>query len=262
MRELRSWILGRRFAGVCVVGFKVTLGVCAGLLIGGCGFHEGMKAGGPGEAPEWTRYGDNDGDGIVNPRDTCPNTPAGVRVDPVGCAVDTDNDGVADHQDDCPDTPEGARVNERGCPLDDDRDGVANAGDTCPDSAAGAEVDERGCSLEQNLNELPPVYFDTDKATIRPESLSNLREVADRLSDRSNVRVRVIGHTDSRNTAAYNMDLSQRRAESVVSFLIDQGISADRLVALGRGETEPIATNETDAGRAENRRVEYEVIER
>ena len=233
-----------------------------GLALAGCGFHEGMKAEGPGEAPEWTRFGDDDGDGIVNPRDQCPNTPEGVRVDPVGCPVDTDNDGVADYQDDCPDTPEGARVNDRGCPLDDDRDGVANADDACPDTAAGVEVDEEGCSLEQGLNELPPVYFDTDKATIRPESLGVLRDVADRLDDRSNVRVRVIGHTDSRNTAAYNMDLSQRRAEAVVSFLIEQGISADRLVPVGRGESEPVANNRTEEGRAQNRRVEYRVIER
>jgi len=243
-------------------GWTTGLILCAGLLLAGCGVHEGMQAGGPGEAPEWTRFGDDDGDGVVNPRDSCPNTPAGVRVDPVGCALDSDNDGVADHQDDCPDTPEGARVNERGCPLDDDRDGVANDADACPGTPAGAEVDARGCSLEQGLNDLPPVYFDTDKATIRPESLDVLRDVADRLDDRSNVRVRVIGHTDSRNTVAYNMDLSQRRAEAVVSFLIEQGIQADRLVPVGRGESEPVANNDTDQGRAENRRVEYEVIER
>jgi OOP family OmpA-OmpF porin len=231
-------------------------------LLAGCGEHDGMQVALPGEAPEWTQYGDDDGDGVVNPRDNCPNTPSGVKVDAVGCALDTDRDGVPDYRDDCPDTPIGARVNERGCPLDDDGDGVVNDRDQCPDTAAGVEVDAQGCSLEQGLNDLPPVYFDTDKASIRPESLSILREVADRLADRPNVRVRVIGHTDSRNTAAYNMDLSQRRAESVVSFLIDQGISADRLVAVGRGESEPIASNKTEEGRAQNRRVEYRVIER
>jgi OOP family OmpA-OmpF porin len=232
------------------------------LALGGCGIHEGMKADAPGVAPEWTRLGDDDADGIVNPRDRCPTTPAGVEVDAVGCAIDGDNDGVPDHQDDCPDTPEGARVNDRGCPLDDDRDGVGNNADRCPGTAAGVQVDADGCSLVQDLNALPPVYFDTDKATVRPESLNVLRQAADRLAERPNVRVRVIGHTDSRNSAAYNLDLSQRRAETVVSFLIDQGIAADQLVAVGRGESEPIASNETESGRAENRRVEYEVIER
>jgi OOP family OmpA-OmpF porin len=240
-------------------------GVLAGALaltLAGCGVHEGMKADGPGVAPEWTVLGDDDADGILNPRDRCPGTPSGVEVDAVGCALDSDNDEVADHQDACPDTPEGARVDARGCARDDDRDGVANARDRCPETAAGRQVDDHGCSLVQDLNALPPVYFDTNQASVRPESLSVLRDVADRLAERPNVRVRVIGHTDSRNSAAYNLDLSQRRAEAVVSFLIDQGISPRRLVAVGRGESEPIASNNTEQGRAENRRVAYEVIAR
>ncbi|MBK1696372.1 OmpA family protein [Rhodovibrio salinarum] len=232
------------------------------VVLAGCGVHEGMKADGSGVAPEWTQVGDDDGDGVLNPRDACPGTPEGVRVDAVGCALDSDNDGVRDTRDDCPDTPEGAEVNDRGCPLDTDGDGVANARDACAHTPPGVRVDAQGCSLEQGLNDLPPVFFNTNKASIRPESYRILRDVADRLAERPGVRVRVIGHTDNRNTAAYNMDLSQRRAKAVVSFLIERGIDPDRLVAVGRGESEPIASNDTEAGMARNRRVEYEVIGR
>lgn len=231
------------------------------VLLAGCDVHEGMWIHQPGEAPQSASASDADGDGVLDENDECPGTPAGVRVNPDGCPRDDDRDGVPNYKDECPRTTEGVAVDAVGCPRDDDNDGVPNFRDECPDTPPGREVDERGCALEQALNAMDPVHFEVDKARLRPSARDILREVADRLDERPEVRVRVIGHTDSTNTWDYNMDLSQRRAEAVVSFLVEQGIDPDRLVPVGRGESEPVATNETETGRAQNRRVEYRVIE-
>ncbi|WP_069383649.1 OmpA family protein [Halomonas caseinilytica] len=175
----------------------------------------------PNKGPE--PVGDSDGDGVPDDKDQCPGTPAGVAVDAVGCPLDSDGDGVPDYQDQCPGTPAGAEVNALGCVED---------------------------LVLQDVN------FEFDSARLTAGAESVLTDVAAKLRSNENVRVRIEGHTDSVGPADYNKDLSQRRADSVASFLASQGISANRMTTIGYGEEQPVASNDTQAGRAENRRVE------
>jgi OOP family OmpA-OmpF porin len=106
------------------------------------------------------------------------------------------------------------------------------------------------------------IYFDFDKATIKPESRPALEDAAKILQENPGIRVEIQGHTDSKGSDAYNQNLSERRAQSVVNFLVTQlSIDRARLVARGYGEGMPIATNDTDEGRALNRRVEFLILE-
>lgn len=106
------------------------------------------------------------------------------------------------------------------------------------------------------------VMFDYGKATIKPESHSLLKDVADVLKKNPQVKkIRIEGHTDSDGSSSMNQRLSQQRADAVRQFLIDQGIAASRLVSKGYGESKPIADNKTDEGKEKNRRVEFNVIE-
>ena len=98
---------------------------------------------------------DSDGDGVADYMDKCPGTPAGVEVDSNGCPLDTDNDGVADYMDKCPGTPAGVKVDSNGCPLDSDGDGVADYMDKCPGTPAGVEVDSNGCPLDSDGDGVP-----------------------------------------------------------------------------------------------------------
>ena len=104
------------------------------------------------------------------------------------------------------------------------------------------------------------IYFDTDKATLKPESEATLNQVLAMLKGKPGLRIEIGGHTDSQAGDAYNLDLSKRRAQSVMKWLTDKGVTADRLAAKGYGETQPVADNETAAGRALNRRVEIRDI--
>jgi OOP family OmpA-OmpF porin len=113
---------------------------------------------------------------------------------------------------------------------------------------------------------LPEVYFEFDKSDIKPESYSVLDGAAETIktvfAGNPDVKIEVQGHTDSKGSDAYNLDLSNRRANSVKDYLvINHGINPDRLMARGYGESKPVASNDSDAGRAQNRRVEFVVIE-
>ena len=119
-------------------------------------------------------------------------------------------------------------------------------------------VDEKGCPVEPVI--LRGVEFETSSATLRPSSLPVLSAVAEDLKIHPLVQVELQGHTDSRGADALNLDLSQRRADSVRDYLISQGVNGTRLVAKGYGETQPIADNATAEGRASNRRVVMKVI--
>ncbi|GAA3895178.1 hypothetical protein GCM10022228_02800 [Halomonas cibimaris] len=178
--------------------------------------------------------------------------PAGVAVDAEGCPLDSDNDGVADYRDQCPGTPAGVAVDAKGCPLDSDNDGVADYRDQCPNTPAGEKVNALGCP--ENLV-LDGVHFEFDSAKLTAEAEQELDDVAEKLVHNANARVRIEGHTDAVGSARYNKELSQRRAESVASYLQSNGVHQDRMKSVGYGEERPIATNETPAGRAENRRV-------
>jgi outer membrane protein OmpA-like peptidoglycan-associated protein len=104
------------------------------------------------------------------------------------------------------------------------------------------------------------IFFDFDKATLRPESFNELDRLVKLLTENPTIKVEISAHTDSKGSDEYNMKLSQKRAESVVNYLIGKGISKDRLIARGYGETQPIDTNDTEEGRQNNRRVEFKII--
>jgi len=188
----------------------------------------------------------------------CPSygaVPAGAAVDAEGCPLDSDGDGVADYRDQCPGTPAGVSVNADGCPVDSDNDGVPDYRDQCPGTPAGVAVNSLGCPEALVLE---GVNFEFDSAQLTPEAQQELRVVAERLVNNPNVRVSIEGHTDSRGSADYNKRLSQSRAESVAAYLNQLGVSANRMMAIGYGEERPVASNDTAAGRAENRRVELD----
>ncbi len=204
---------------------------------------------------------DSDGDGVPDSRDACPNTPAGYVVDSRGCALDSDGDGVADAIDECPNTPPGAEVDARGCEMDDDNDGVVNRLDDCPNTPAGARVDVNGCEIKDVI-ELPGVNFETNSDRLLPGADGVLSDAAATLQKYPDLVVEVAGHTDSVGSADYNQGLSERRAYTVRDYLINAGADENNLSARGYGEAEPVASNETAEGRADNRRVELRIIEK
>lgn len=220
---------------------------------------------------------DNDQDGLVDNLDRCrlePEDRDGFQ-DEDGCP-DPDNDGdrILDTDDKCPLEPEDTDgfEDEDGCPdLDNDGDGILDPDDQCPlqPEVINGFKDEDGCpdrkgpvQIEHGKITAPPVYFATDKDVILKRSFSVLNMVADTFKENPWVKkVRIEGHTDDRGRDAHNLDLSQRRADSVMRFLTQAGVSPDRLQAQGFGETQPIESNRTRAGRAANRRVEFVIID-
>ncbi len=199
-------------------------------------------------------YRDSDGDGVLDKDDKCPGTPKGVKVDAKGCPLDSDGDGVADYLDKCPNTPKGVKVDANGCPLDSDGDGVPDYLDECPNTPKGVEVGPNGCWIVKDLK------FDYNKWDIRPEYYAGLDNAVRVLNVNPTMKVEIHGHTDSIGSDAFNKTLSQKRAQAVRDYLVSKGINADRLTAVGKGEADPIATNDTPEGRAQNRRVEFNVI--
>lgn len=156
--------------------------------------------------------------------------------------ADRDGDGIRDREDRCPDAAE--TVNGV-----DDQDG-------CPDDKV--IVDKK----QKKIIILEEVYFAVDKDVILPVSFGVLDQVAATLKSHPDIsHVRIEGHTDDTGTEDYNLDLSQRRADNVRQFLMDAGIGAGRLTAVGYGESRPVVANDDDAGRAANRRVEFIIVE-
>ncbi|HLV77701.1 MAG TPA: OmpA family protein [Marinobacter sp.] len=205
---------------------------------------------------------DTDNDGVPDTRDQCPGTPAGVQVDSRGCELDADSDGVPDSRDQCPNTPRGAAVDSRGCELDSDNDGVVDSKDRCPNTAAGVEVDEYGCEgVTETIETIDlRVQFPTNSSIIDATYDLEIRKAADFMEEHPGTTVEIAGHSDSVGEAEYNRFLSQRRAEAVAHRLTSVlGIDPDRVTAVGYGEAEPIASNDTAAGRAQNRRVEARI---
>lgn len=180
-------------------------------------------------------------------------------VMPVAVApADADSDGVADGQDRCPNTPQTVAVDTRGCPLDSDGDGVADYQDQCPDSAAGAKVDDRGCyvELEETVTIDLNLEFSTNSAELRPEHREEIQRAVDFLRAYPTATAVIEGHSDSDGAAEYNQQLSERRAVAVLNNLVAQyNIAANRLRAVGYGESKPIASNDSAQGKQQNRRV-------
>ncbi len=202
----------------------------------------------------YTVVADSDHDGVPDVDDNCPDTPQGVVVNELGCPLDSDGDGVYDYQDECPDTPQGVEVDGVGCPLDTDGDGVFDYQDICPDTPADFSVDAKGCPMPISID--LGLEFDLNKADIKPRYHQKLEEVAQFLLNHSGVTAVVEGHTDSQGSATYNKQLSQKRAQSVVTYLQKQfGVDPSIVGAHGYGEERPIADNGTPEGQQRNRRV-------
>jgi outer membrane protein OmpA-like peptidoglycan-associated protein len=222
---------------------------------------------------------DNDGDGVTDADDRCPDDAEDKDgfEDGDGCPdPDNDQDGVVDASDMCPIDPEDVDGFEDtdGCPdPDNDKDGVLDVNDLCPMQAENVDGvdDEDGCPevkgqkvkiTKGKILILEKVFFATNKAVIKPQSYALLEEVAQTLKQNLQItKVRIEGHTDSQGADADNMALSEARAQSVGEFLTSRGISGTRLVPKGYGETKPVASNDTKPGRAENRRVEFTILE-
>ncbi|MDH3591611.1 MAG: OmpA family protein [Planctomycetota bacterium] len=146
--------------------------------------------------------------------------------------------------------------------MDSDGDGVYDGIDKCPGTPSGTAVGADGCPEKRLFTEdrktfvLQGVNFETDSAKLTGDSTGILDGVAATLKEWPNVTVEVGGHTDSRGSDAYNQSLSERRAKSVMDYLVSKGIDARRMTSRGYGEAEPIADNGTSEGRLKNRRVE------
>lgn len=188
----------------------------------------------------------------------CPST-AEAAEPAMEAPGDADGDGVTDDKDRCPTTPTGAKVDANGCELDSDGDGVVDSKDACPGTPAGVKVDAKGCEIMAKAISLSGIYFRTDSAELKSESIAVLDATADTLNANPGVGVEIAGHTDSQGDAGYNQGLSQRRADAVRSYLISKGVNGSRLSAAGYGETQPVADNGTSEGRAQNRRVELRI---
>ena len=206
---------------------------------------------------------DSDGDGVLDGSDRCPGTPAGRVVDVNGCELDSDGDGVVDGVDACPNTPAGVAVDSRGCPLDSDGDGVTDDKDECPNTPRGTRVDDRGCPevVEEPVTFNLTVEFAFDSAEINEIGVQELFRAIRFLREHPSTDAVVEGHTDSRGDEAYNQGLSERRAGAVRQAIVNSGIDASRLTVRGFGESRPAATNDTEDGRQQNRRVTIVVDE-
>lgn len=212
---------------------------------------------------------DDDADGIRNSDDDCPLTAGLASLN--GCP-DADGDGIADANDDCPNTAGVASL--KGCP-DADRDGIADAKDDCPRKSGPSsnngcpeikpeqptkpEVDRPSYPLSL-LNGFT-INFDSDEHDVDSQvKLKNsLNTVVNVLTENARTKVSIEGHADSTGSSAYNQSLSEKRANFVKKYLVDAGISANRLSTKAFGETKPKGSNTTKQGRADNRRVEVKV---
>jgi OOP family OmpA-OmpF porin len=216
---------------------------------------------------------DRDKDGIIDAADACPDTPGVPTDDPKtnGCPpiADRDKDGIPDSEDACPDVPGVKTDNPKtnGC-ADKDKDTIFDPEDACPDAAGPPDPDPKknGCPAARVENNqiiiTQQVKFKTGSATILPESDVILDAIQKIMEEHPEIKkVRIEGHTDNRGGAAYNNGLSKRRAASVVKWLVDHGIDKSRFTSQGFGFSRPIATNKTEEGRQENRRVELHIVD-
>ena len=142
-------------------------------------------------------------------------------------------------------------------PRDSDGDGVPDDRDRCPGTIAGARVDANGCEFVT----LKGVNFANNSAELNAEATAVLDQAAAGLQRRGDMKVEVAGHTDNRGSAQLNRDLSQRRAESVMRYLVSKGANAANLSARGYGPDSPVADNNSSSGRALNRRVELRQLQ-
>jgi OmpA-OmpF porin, OOP family len=204
---------------------------------------------------------DTDHDGIDDEHDSCKTIPGVARYN--GCPVpDTDHDGIDDEHDSCKTVPGVAKYH--GCPIPDrDGDGVNDEEDRCPDIPGSPE--NHGCPVIKKEEKEKIKYvahnilFATKSDSLTANSYLALDELVALLKRHPEMHLTVEGHTDNVGTAEHNLILSEKRANRVKSYLIEKGIPERRLSAEGFGMDQPIASNETEKGRARNRRVELKL---
>lgn len=190
-------------------------------------------------------------------RNTVIAAPAVIKKNVV---VDTDKDGITDDLDKCP-KKYGKGVD--GCPVDSDGDGILDQKDRCPKVAGVKE--NGGCpklKLEEAetkvvKEEIKNIRFEYGKGSLHPSSYPILDKVAAIMNKYKSARLGIAGHTDNDSSSEFNLKLSQQRAVSCRKYLIEKGIAPSRILAKGYGETRPIASNDTEEGRKQNRRVEF-----
>lgn len=205
---------------------------------------------------------DTDSDGLMDSEDDCP-TVAGP-LDNKGCPLnDDDNDGVMNDDDDCPKVSGPADNN--GCPYPDaDKDGVFDKDDECPNTFG--PIENKGCPvLEKEVEEaldlaFKNLEFETGKAIIKQSSYFSLGELAQIMEMHPEYNLLIEGHTDNIGSEASNQLLSEKRATAVKTLLMGKGIDSGRIQTKAYGESKPIESNETAAGRQANRRVELKII--
>jgi outer membrane protein OmpA-like peptidoglycan-associated protein len=215
---------------------------------------------------------DTDRDGIPDDVDQCPTLAEDLDgfMDNDGCPdPDNDGDGIPDINDNCPNQAEDMDgwQDADGCPdVDNDGDGILDKDDKCPNVAEDVNgyQDDDGCPDGGMANAGIPVLayinFKYDSAEISgADPIPVLEDVARIMRERPDLRLKITGHTDSTGGDDYNMSLSMRRAEAIKDYLVKRGVSADRLATEGKGESQPVDTNDTDLGRARNRRIEFQV---
>lgn len=235
---------------------------------------------------------DKDGDGIADATDKCPDQPGLAKYQ--GCPIpDTDKDGIDDEKDQCPTVPGLAKYN--GCPIPDtDKDGINDEMDACPDKAGVAEYkgcpipDSDGDGLNDKEDQCPNepgtkenngcpvirkeviekvnfaaknIFFDQNSDKILPQSFASLNDVVKILQENPTLHMHISGHTDNVGKPAYNLTLSQKRADAVMKYFTKKGIAPARLLAKGYGQEQPIGDNSTVEGKAQNRRVELKLEE-
>ncbi len=184
---------------------------------------------------------DSDGDGIMNSQDNCPDKFGLVRFN--GCP-DTDGDGIEDKLDDCPNTP--GVLSNHGCPEEK--------------VEPEPEPEQEEKEVEENLQSLfKNIEFDTNMDVIRSVSFKDLNTASEILNKYPQYNVIIEGHTDNIGNDIANKTLSQNRADAVKRYLINNGVGSSRILAIGYGEEKPKASNDTEIGRQENRRVEIKL---
>ena len=223
---------------------------------------------------------DSDKDGVPDLYDKEPDTPEGMLVSANGIALDSDGDGYADSEDDEPYTPKGCAVDGNGVALDADNDGVPDCRDKEPNSAPGMYYDANGVAIQLpsppnnggGTNSpclLPIVHFDLDKDNIKPDFYPELYYISQVMKANPSLKVKAVGYTDSRNTASYNQDLSNRRVNNAIDFVVNTyGIDRSRFTSEADGEDNPLIPNLPDNyGNPKleplhfvNRRVEFECV--
>ena len=209
---------------------------------------------------------DSDEDGIPNAKDLCPFEKGISKLG--GCPerpIDTDGDGIVDINDNCP-TIFGVKENN-GCPeIDTDKDGIADKTDQCPYEAGplsngGCPIKEVVAEIKEKI-ELNSLNFETGKTAINNKSKEILDKLIEILKKNPTYKVSIIGHTDNIGNEDFNVKLSLLRAKVVLDYLVLNKIDAKRISIEGNGSKQPIADNNTEEGRAKNRRSEIRISEK